>query len=295
MLTSGFFRLPHGVTRSMPRTHLLLWVRIMDAMGWRDSLAGERGTVLLDVDREAKYLNISTRSVNRIIKTLVAQGHLERDANWSRASRRYRVASRALACPADLHASRDGNIGVQNASFRTSDTSITEEEEEDVRTSARPSVGLPPSQTPPQSLAKTAPTSKGRKRSAQLQALYSNEIKLTAARAVADALRRAIAGWNADAKEAREAGWPARRDSWLADLEKLARIDGRPFGEQLRVADWLADRYQPDDRFDWRANVRSGAKFRRHYDSLAALARKPVARRGAAADPYAASKRPGVY
>lgn len=65
---------------------------------------------------------------------------------------------------------------------------------------------------------------------------------------------------------------PTINDGWLTEMDKLNRIDGRPWDEINNVIDWCQH-----DSF-WRTNILSPAKLRKQYDQLKLKMAAPVRR-----------------
>lgn len=64
-------------------------------------------------------------------------------------------------------------------------------------------------------------------------------------------------------------------DRWAEDIAKIPNDDGRFTYELImKVVRFLFEGYQPVDDFDWREQVRSGLKLRKHFVRLLDVARK---------------------
>lgn len=51
-------------------------------------------------------------------------------------------------------------------------------------------------------------------------------------------------------------------------ISLVHRLDGKSYEEIQSLIAYLYDYYQPNGRFDWRMQVRSGASFRKHYEKI---------------------------
>ena len=63
-------------------------------------------------------------------------------------------------------------------------------------------------------------------------------------------------------------------DKWIPDIEKLNRIDGASYEGIEAILRYMFEIYQPNSDFDWREQIRSGNKFRKHFYRLYELAKK---------------------
>ena len=85
----------------------------------------------------------------------------------------------------------------------------------------------------------------------------------TVADEIAQTLAEAIRAWRPTARIDADS-----KSSRLA-LSRLVGTDRRDPEEVRAVIAWLfGGGYQPRDDFDWRPNILSGAKLRKHYDRL---------------------------
>lgn len=77
---------------------------------------------------------------------------------------------------------------------------------------------------------------------------------------------------------------PKQKDStkkWLADIDKLVRIDGASESDIQQVLKWI-----PSDRI-WSVNILSGNKLRKHYDQLLAKSSRAASGAVKTSDGYA--------
>lgn len=80
---------------------------------------------------------------------------------------------------------------------------------------------------------------------------------------LADAHAAAILAWKPDAKP------QTRSAASLRAYDAVLRIDERPFDGAVAVLDWVfRGGHVPRNGFDWRGNVLSGEKLRKHFDRL---------------------------
>ncbi len=71
-----------------------------------------------------------------------------------------------------------------------------------------------------------------------------------------------------------------KKESWIADIEKCIRIDGRDLERLSRCIGWI---YTPAGEF-WRANVLSGKKLRANYDQMELQAKRNNQTKGSQTD-----------
>jgi hypothetical protein len=65
--------------------------------------------------------------------------------------------------------------------------------------------------------------------------------------------------------------------TWAKSFQLLKKQDERfTYELQAKVMKWLFEQYQPRGSFDWREQVRSGIKFRKHFPALLDLIRKEI-------------------
>jgi len=67
---------------------------------------------------------------------------------------------------------------------------------------------------------------------------------------------------------------PPNLQTWSEEADRMHRIDQRDWREAANVLKWVFDHSIPDGDFDWRDNVQSPAKLRKHYDRLASQIKK---------------------
>lgn len=65
---------------------------------------------------------------------------------------------------------------------------------------------------------------------------------------------------------------PYQRDTnaenWAKDIRLLHEKDGVDYRAIEVVMRYMFEMYQPTSKFDWRRNIRSGLKFRKHWEYL---------------------------
>lgn len=87
---------------------------------------------------------------------------------------------------------------------------------------------------------------------------------------LAGSLYRFLMDIKPDRKDVKKTSVP----KWAIDIEKLHRIDKRDWPRIEAVIDWLFVDYTPSNSFDWRDNIKSGAKLKKQFDQLELLKNK---------------------
>lgn len=82
-------------------------------------------------------------------------------------------------------------------------------------------------------------------------------------------------GNDTGSRETRPRAWPATRERWAGELDKLHRLDGHTWSRIEHVMRWA----KADVEF-WSGNILSAGKLREKFDQLAAKARLPAKRNG---------------
>lgn len=85
--------------------------------------------------------------------------------------------------------------------------------------------------------------------------------------AVLAMLRQNVVSRYPKTKNTHDKVWSATKLQWWKDLDKMQRLDGAEYLEQLEVLTWLVDGTCRDSKF-WSGQVRSAQAWRKHYAAV---------------------------
>jgi len=80
-------------------------------------------------------------------------------------------------------------------------------------------------------------------------------------------LRQLVTTHYPKAKTIKTQAWPATKLGWHRTLERMVRLDGVGWTEQLELLTWLVESRDREARF-WAGQARSAEAFRRHYAAI---------------------------